>query len=121
MKKLFFILSFLLVISPLFSQNNNDDINRIIVSSVNNGTQIDIFFEESVNPKTLSSSTILINDTPINSNTKIIFNRDGTQVRFVIESQSSFTLQLTNVKTNSGKTINTSQILLNGDSTWKKY
>lgn len=121
MKKLFFIFSILLFISPLFSQNNNDDINRIVVTSVNNGTQIDIFFEESINPKTLSSNTILINNSQINQNTKFIFNREGTQVRFVIESQTSFTLQLTNVKTNSGKIINTTEISLNGDSTWKKY
>lgn len=122
MKKSFLLFTLLVFSTLLFSQSTNaETINRIVTTTVNNGTQIDVFFGESINPNTLSSSTILINDKPVNGNTKFVFNRDGTQVRFTVEAEGSFTIQFKNLRTNSGKTVTSEKINLNGDSTWKKY
>lgn len=121
MKKFIISILFTLLTFSFFAQDNSSAINKIVTSSVNNGTQIDIFFEESINPKTLSSSSVLINGENLNPNTKFTFNREGNQVRFIIDSKSNFTIQLINVRTNTGKTVTNETIKLSGDQTWKKY
>lgn len=127
-RKIFFIL-FIFTTFSIYSQSNdylsnassNLLTNITCVSNNNTTTQIDIFFEESIDPKTVTCDSILINNKSLNSTTKFIYSRDGKQIRFIIEYKDSFTLQLINVKTNSQKIITTKKITLNGDSEWKKY
>ncbi|MCQ2590804.1 MAG: hypothetical protein MJ179_10305 [Treponema sp.] len=122
MKKLFILFTLLFISFNGFSQNavQENFVDRIVTTKINNTIQVDIFFTEPVNPKTISASTIYINEKNINANTKFIFNREGTQVRFVIDYAESFLLKLINVETISRKNISLESINLNGASQWKK-
>lgn len=119
MKKIIFLLSFLIFSSLVFAQNISHP-EKIQTTTVNDFIQIDIFFNEPINPKTITFQNILVNENQIGSTTKFIFNRDGTQVRFKIDFKDNFTLKLQNIKTINGNNIFTDIIYLNGDSTWKK-
>lgn len=123
MKKLNILLLLLFISFNSFSQNNNQtesQLERIITTRINDSIQIDLFFAEPVNPKTITSANIYINGKNINSNTKFTYNRDGTQVRFLIDYTDSFSLKLENIQTNTQKLITTDIIILNGATTWKK-
>ena len=123
MKKLNILLLLLFISFNLFSQNNNQtesQLERIITTRINDSIQIDLFFAEPVNPKTITSANIYINGKNINSYTKFTYNRDGTQVRFLIDYTDSFNLKLENIQTNTQKLITTEIIILNGATTWKK-
>lgn len=123
MKKKFLFVLFYFLLSSFFcfSQNSNlYGVKAVFTSSSSKSIQIDIFFEESINPKTLTFQNIFINDKPINENTKFIFNREGNQLRFIIDKLDSFSLQINHIKTNTGKTISCEKIYLNGDTQWKK-
>ena len=95
-------------------------ITQIVTKQAGSSVQINIFFSESINPRTLVPQAILINGVPLNPNTKFMFNREGTQVRFNIEFTGSFTLKLNHLMTNSGREISTGTIALNGDSIWPR-
>ena len=126
MKKIITLFACLFISLCVFAQGpsskseNEDLVYKIVTKSVNENIQIDLFFSESINPKSVHSSNILVNGNPI-KNTKFTFNRDGNQVRFIIDSNSDFEFELKNIKTNSGKTITTKTIKLSGDSEWTKY
>ena len=123
MKKLNILLLLLFISFNSFSQNNNQtesQLERIITTRINDSIQIDLFCAEPVNPKTITSANIYINGKNINSNAKFTYNRDGTQVRFLIDYTDSFNLKLENIQTNTQKLITTEIILLNGATTWKK-
>lgn len=121
MKKLIFLLLLLLPVN-FFSQNMGtaSSLEKIVTTTVNNSIQIDLFFTEPVNPKTISSATIFINGKNVNSNTKFTFNRDGTQVRFLIDYTDTFNLKLENIQTITQKNISTDTIYLDGATLWKK-
>lgn len=122
MKKLFLLITLLLFSLQGFCQERRSsvEISRIVTTKVNNSIQVDIFFPESIDPRTITTDTILINDKPLSKNTKITFNREGTQIRFLIELNDSFSLRLENVKTNLQKLVSSEKILLTGEIEWKK-
>lgn len=123
MKKLIILFTLLFISTNIFSQNmvqNNTALERIETKTINNSIQIDVFFSEPINPQTISSATIFIDEKKINSNTKFIFNREGTQVRFLIDFTENFCIRFQDIKTINQKTISTESIYLNGATQWKK-
>lgn len=123
MKKLIILLSLLFLSVNFYSQNNNQgesSLEKIVTTKVNDSIQIDLFFAEPVNPKTITAANIFINGKNINPNTKFTYNRDGTQVRFIIDYTDSFNLKLENIQTITQKIISTETILLNGATSWKR-
>lgn len=123
MKKLIILFTLLFISTNIFSQNmvqNNTALERIETKTINNSIQIDVFFSEPINPQTISSATIFIDEKKINSNTKFIFNREGTQVRFLIDFTENFCIRFQDIKTINQKIISTESIYLNGATQWKK-
>lgn len=117
MKRFNILLIILFFSFTLFAQGLSG-ITKITTHSDNSSTQITVYFSESINPRTVNSNSIFINGNPINSNTKFIYNREGTQVRFNIPIQDSFSIQFIHLITNSGKEITTDLIYLSGDQNY---
>ena len=123
MKRIISVLLIAIFSFMAFAQNgrpNNNLVTRIVTKTEGSSVQINIFFSEAVNPRTLGPQSILINGNPINNNTKFMYNREGTQVRFYVELNGSFSLKLIHLMTNSGKEISTGTIPLNGDTVWPR-
>lgn len=53
----------------------------------NGAVQIDVFFSSPINPLSFSGKNVLINGAPLPQDLKPIFNREGTQVRFVVKEK----------------------------------
>lgn len=123
-KKAFFILLLILMATSFLSsqakyrgqrvQENSED--GVILSAhakkTDNGIQIDIFFSEPVNPASFVGKNVLINSKPLSSETRTVFNREGTQVRFLVRAEFPVELKIEGVKTSTGNTVAEKKITL---------
>ncbi len=124
MKKTFFILAlFLFVQTFLVSQSGyrrqkvSEDSVAIEVlfanaKIVDGLAQIDVFFSVPVNPASFTGKNFLVNSKTLPQNTKLVFNREGTQVRFTVNEKFPIKLKIEGVETGGGTIIPAKEILL---------
>jgi len=102
------------------SQNKASEVTEISVKATGDSVQFDIFFSAPIDTRTFSASTISVNSKKIDGNTKITFNRECTQVRFVVKTSLPATIAINGVKSADGSAIpSITASKLKGDSTWK--
>lgn len=95
-----------------FDIEENLTITHIDFTDVDNGIKVDIQFSEPVEPQSLNSRTIFINSKPLDSNTKITFNRDGTRAQFVLNRASGFRIEFNGIKSFSNKRLEPTEVLV---------
>lgn len=64
---------------------------------------LDIYFSSAIDPRSVRPESITINDSPVRS--KITFNRDGNQVRVIIDQKSPFTVRISGIKSYEGNSV----------------
>lgn len=65
---------------------------------------LDIYFSSAVDPRTVNANTVFIDSSSI-GNSKITFNRDGTQARIMVKKSGGFTVKISGVKSYEGEAI----------------
>lgn len=115
MKKIISLFVFLFSFLLLFSQSDgyrgqrktldNVDGKIINISYSSNNKSIDIFFSVPVDPRSISGNNIFLDNSSIGRNTKITFNKDGTQARVFVNKTPPFTVKINNVKSYNGKNL----------------
>ena len=117
MKKAFFILALLLFVQAvLVSQSgyrrprvseDSVDIEVLFANAkiVDGLAQIDVFFSVPVNPASFTGKNFLVNSKPLPQDTKLVFNREGTQVRFTVNEKFPIELKIEGVETGGGSVI----------------
>ena len=80
---------------------------------VDGGIQIDVYFSTAVNPVTFAGKNVLVNSKALSSGVKTVFNREGTQVRFVVKETFPIELKIQGLQTTGGKSIPPKKITLN--------
>ena len=125
MKKSILLLALFLVLpAVLFSQSNyrgqrvaeSSEEGQILsakAKAVDGGVQIDVFFSVPINPTSFSGKNVLINSKPLASSVKPVFNREGTQVRFVVNSALPIELKIDGLVSGGGSAIPAKKITLN--------
>ena len=125
MKKTFLILAFVLFLPAVLSSqakyrgqrvqesSENGEVLSAQAKRVEGGIQIDVFFSTAVNPATFGGKNVLVNSKPLSSAVKPVFNREGTQVRFVVNADFPIELKIEGVKTGGGNTVASKKITLN--------
>lgn len=113
MKKHVIVCTFLFFLFSVFAQSEGyrgqrktlDNVECKITNATysSNTKSLDIFFSVAVDPRTVSSNNIFIDNSPISKNAKITFNKDGTQVRISISNAPPFSLKISNIKSYDGK------------------
>lgn len=66
---------------------------------------LDIYFSSAVDPRSVSGSSVFVDNVPVGSGARATFNRDGTQARISIGKRSSFNLKISGVKSYDGKSV----------------
>lgn len=81
-----------------------------ILDSKNNKVQMEIKFNQSVNPLSIEKSSIILNDSPVTNAAKIAFNQKGDMLTLTLPAElvnkseiESAKLKLLNVQTYDGK------------------
>ncbi len=127
MKKSIMIMALFLVLSTvIFSQGNyrGQRVNNAAApntaakvlsaeaKAVVDGIQIDVFFSVPVNPSSFSGKHVLVNSKPLSSDVKTVFNREGTQVRFVVKTSFPVELSLEGIESSTGSSVSSKKIVL---------
>lgn len=103
------------------TQNKDSAVTEISVRTSGTLVQFDIFFSSPIDTRSLASSNITINDKPFDSRgAKITFNRECTQIRFVLKATLPVSITVDGIKAVDGTPIPPiTANNVNGDTTWK--
>lgn len=106
---LFFLCSFIFSQSDGYrGQRNTRNAAECKVTGVSYSQEsgvLDIYFSSAVDPRSVSGSSVFVDNVPVGSGAKATFSRDGTQARISIGKTSSFSLRISGVKSYDGKSV----------------